>query len=144
MERAIVTFPLNSKRLQLYQVQQIAGVLDFPTTASSSDLLVMVCGKLHDNNHDPSNVEVVATETEGGEELSLQDMDGMFLRVPVLKEELSGTSLAPGSEVSVPTLVSGSSRTSPARDSEKRESFSLEEKCVEEILSLMKTELTNT
>ena len=73
MERTTVTFPLNSKRLQLYQVQQIAGALDFPTMASGSDLLVMVCGKLRDNNHDPSNVQVVATKTEGGEELSLQD-----------------------------------------------------------------------
>ena len=125
-------------------MQQIAGALDLPTTASGSDLLVMVCGKLCDDNNDLSNVRVVATKTEGGKELSLQDMDGVFLRVPVLKEELSGASLAPGSKVSVPTLVSGSSRTSLARDSAERKSFSLEEKHVEEVLSLMETELTNT
>ena len=52
MERATVTFPYNSKRLQLYQVRQIAGALDFPTTASGSDLLVMECGKLCDDNYD--------------------------------------------------------------------------------------------
>ena len=40
--------------------------------------------------------------------------------------------------------MSGSPRTSLARDSEESESFSLEEKRVEEVLSLMKTELTNT
>ena len=61
------------------------ATVDLPTTASGSDLLVIMCGKLHDNNHDPSNVQVVGTKTEGGEELSLQDMDGVFLRVPVLK-----------------------------------------------------------
>jgi len=68
---------------------------------------VIVRGKLRDNQRDPSNVQVVATKSEEGEKLSLQDMDGEFLTVTVLKEEL----LAPGSEVSVPTLVSGSSRT---------------------------------
>ena len=101
----------------------------------------MVCGKLHGNNYDPFNVLVVVTNTERREELSLQYMDGMLLRVLVLKEELSGASLTPGSEVSVSTLVSGSSSTSPARDGE---SFSVEEKHVEEVLSLMETDLTNT
>jgi len=46
----------------------------------------MVCGKLCDNEHDLSNVQVAVTRTEEREELSLQDMDGVFLRVPVLKE----------------------------------------------------------
>jgi len=111
-ERATVTFPLNSKRLQLHQLQKIAAALDLPTTASGSDLLVIVSGKLCDIKHEPSNVQVVATKTEEGEELSLQDMDGVFLRVPVLKE-LSRGSSAPGSEVPVPVLESGSSKTSP-------------------------------
>jgi len=82
-------------------VQKIAGALDLPTTASGSDLFVIVSGKLHDIKHDSSNVQVVATKTEEGEELSLQDMDGVFLRVPVLKEELSIGSPAPGREASV-------------------------------------------
>jgi len=120
-ERTTVTFPLNSKRLQLYQLQKIAGALDLPTTASDGDLLVIMSGKLHDIRHDPSNVQVVATKTEEGEELSLQDMDGEFLRVLVLKEELSRGSAAPGREVLVPTLLSGLSRTSPAPNSEERE-----------------------
>jgi len=83
----------------------------------------------------------VATKTEEGEELSLQDMDGVFLKVPVLKEELSRGSPAPGREVSVPTLLSGSSITSPAPNSEER---ALEEKHLEEVLSLMQTELAKT
>jgi len=41
-------------------VKQIAGALDLPTTASDNDLLVMVCGRLHDNQCDPFNVQVVA------------------------------------------------------------------------------------
>jgi len=45
-----VTFLPNSKRLQLYQVQHIAGALDLPTTASGNDLLVIVHGKLRDSS----------------------------------------------------------------------------------------------
>jgi len=56
-------FLLTQKRLQLYQVQQIAGIVALPTSASGSDLLVMVCGKLHDNKHDPCSDQVVATKT---------------------------------------------------------------------------------
>jgi len=44
LDKVTATFPLNSKRLQLYQAQQI---LDLLTTASGDDLFVMVCGKLH-------------------------------------------------------------------------------------------------
>jgi len=48
-KKVTATFPLNSKRLQLYQVQKIAGALDLLTTASGNDLFVMACGKLHEN-----------------------------------------------------------------------------------------------
>ena len=43
-----------------------------------------------DNELDPSNIQVAVIRTEEGEQLSLQDMDGVFLSVPILKEELSG------------------------------------------------------
>jgi len=82
-----------------------------PTTASGNDLLVTVCCKLHDNEHDPSNNEVAVRITKEGEELSLWDKDSVFLRVPVLKEELSRASSTPSKEVSIPALESGSLRT---------------------------------
>ena len=58
-----------------------------PPTATGSDLVVMVSGKLCDIKHDPSNIQVVATKTEEEKELPLQDIDGVFLRVLVSKEE---------------------------------------------------------
>ena len=47
----------------------------------------MVSGKLCDIKHDSFNIQVMATKAEEGEELLLQDMDGVFLRFAVLKEE---------------------------------------------------------
>jgi len=46
-------------------------------------MLEMICGKLTEENHDPSNVQVVATKTEKGQQLSLEDLNGVFLIVPV-------------------------------------------------------------
>ena len=60
-------------------------------------------------------------------------MVGVFLRGPVLKEELSRGSPAPGSEISVPVLESGSSG--------ERER---EEKHLEKVLSLQQAELAET
>ena len=112
-ERATVTFPLNSKRLQLHQLQKIAAALDLPTTALGSDLLVIVSWKLCDIKHEPSNVQVVATKLRKEKNCHCRIWMVYFLRVPVFKEELSRESPASGSEVSVPVLESGSSRTSP-------------------------------
>jgi len=57
------------------QVQHIAGALDSASGKYSViSVGVMVCGKLHG---DSSNVQVVATRTEG-EELSFQDVDMCF------------------------------------------------------------------
>ena len=86
--RTTLTFPFNSKRLQLHHIQLIAESLCLPTTASASDLSVMIGGKLCENNHDPSNTQIVITQSEEGEELSLQDMDGVFLRIPAVKSTL--------------------------------------------------------
>jgi len=103
----------------------------------------MISGKLGDIKHDPSNVQVVDKKIEEGE-LSLQDMDGVFFKSSSLKEELSRGSPAPGSEALVPVLESSSSRKSPTPYSGKRESFSLEEKQLEKVLSLHQTELAKT
>ena len=87
-------------------------------------MLVMISGKLTESSHDPSNVQVVATQTEEEEELSLQNLNGIFLTVLVGKIELLRTSLpVSGRELSVPTLVSDSSRTMPDLDSEASNEF---------------------
>ena len=41
-----VVFPLNSRRLKLYQMQQLAQVLELPIKAPSNDLRVIVEEKL--------------------------------------------------------------------------------------------------
>ena len=80
--KTTMIFPLISKILQLHHIQLIAIGLSLPTAASAGDLSVMISGRLHENNHDPSNTQVVITQSEEGEELSLQDLDGVFRRIP--------------------------------------------------------------
>jgi len=150
-----LNFPLSSKRLKLYQLQGIAKALGLPS-ASSDDLLVMISGKLTESDHNPSDVQVVATLTEEGEELSLQDFNGIFFTVPIGKTGLSRiSSPVSGKEMLVPTLVSDSSRTTPDLDIEvtselddftlqDKGSFSNEEKHLEQVLSLLSAELATT
>ena len=83
--RTTLTFPFNSKKFQLHHIQLVAESLCIPTTVSASDLSVMISGKLHENNHDPFNTQIVITYSEEGQELSLQDMDGVFLRIPAVR-----------------------------------------------------------
>ena len=73
-------------------------------SALGDDMLVMICGKLTKENHDPSNVQVVATKTEERQQLSLEDLNGVFLKVTVNTTEF---------RISVLTLVSDLSRTTP-------------------------------
>lgn len=79
-----IAYPLNSKRLKLRHVQHLASNLNLPTTATRSDLEVMISGKLAETNHDATNIQVVLTQSEEGEQLSLKDMDGTFLVTPIL------------------------------------------------------------
>ena len=74
-----------SKRLQLHHLQLIAKGLDLPSAASASDLFVMISGKLYESNHDPSNTQVIIAQSVEGEVLSLQDVSGVFLKVPVFE-----------------------------------------------------------
>jgi len=70
-------FPLNSKRLKLYELQRLVQALELPTTASSDDLRVM---KLRAMDKNPPDTQVVVdVEKERVENLSLQDKDGPFL-----------------------------------------------------------------
>ena len=74
----VIAYPLNSKRIKLQQIQHLASALDLPATASRGDLEVMICGKLTEMNYDTTNVQVVITQCEDGEELSLRDIEGTF------------------------------------------------------------------
>ena len=85
------TFPLMSKRLKLQQKKAIATALELPTSATGDDLTVMITGKLQELDHNPTSVQVVVTNSEEGESLSLQDVDGVFLQVPTSKDMLKTT-----------------------------------------------------
>ena len=77
-------FPLNSKRLKLYQLQQLAQALELPIKAPSNDLRVLVEEKLRAMDRILLDTQVVVDlQVEGTENLSLQ---GQFLHVvsPVL------------------------------------------------------------
>ena len=52
-----VVFPLSSRRLKLYQLQQLAQALELPTSASSDDLRVMVEEKLRAMDRNPLNTQ---------------------------------------------------------------------------------------
>ena len=43
-----VVYPLNSRRISIAQLRQLAQALGFPVTASSADLQVMVEEKLRE------------------------------------------------------------------------------------------------
>ena len=67
-----ILFPLSSRRLKLYQLQQLAQALELPTGASSDDLRVMVEEKLRTMDRNPFNTQVVMNlQEERIENLSL-------------------------------------------------------------------------
>ena len=136
--RTTLTFPFNSKRLQLHHIQLIAESLCLPTTASASDLYlsVMIGGKFCENNHDHSNTQIVITQSEEGEELSLQDMDGVFLRIPAVRSTSLRILPSPSSEVSV--------ELQPVSALQENINFSAEVECLEHLLSTMKEELVKS
>ena len=73
-------FPLSSRRLKLYQLQQLAQALKLPTNASNNDLRIMVEEKLRAMDRNPLSTQVVVDlQEEGTENLSLQDEEGQFL-----------------------------------------------------------------
>ena len=42
----------------------------------------MICGRLREENRDPSNIQVTVSQSGEAEELCLQDVNGVFLRIP--------------------------------------------------------------
>ena len=94
---------------------------------------MMISGRLHESNRDPSNTQVVITQSEKGEEVSLQDMDGVFLRIPASECASPRTSSVSSSELSVELQ-----NTSVLQENN---GFSAEELCLERVLSSMEQEL---
>ena len=127
--KTTLTFPLISKS----HIQLIARGLSLPTAASAGNLSVMISGRLHENNRDPSNTQVVITQSEKGEELSLQDMDGVFLRIPASECASPRTSSVSSSELSVELQ-----NTSVLQENN---GFSAKERCLERVLGSMEQEL---
>ena len=95
MKDAVVggkVYPLNSKRLKLRHIQHLASALNLSTTATRSDLEVMIDGKLAETSHDTTSVQVVIAENKEGEQLLLRDMRGNILVTPTLLFEASRSS----------------------------------------------------
>ena len=82
-ERHMV-FPLSSRRLTSVFINQLAAAMGLPTKASAAEVLLIIEGRLSDDEREPSNVQVVAKELEDGSgvHLQLQDIDGIFLEAP--------------------------------------------------------------
>ena len=83
-----------------------------------------------------SKVQVVITKSEEGEELSLQDIDGIFLKIPPEQCASPGTTPAPISEVSVDlqdTFIL-----------QETHDFSAKIRCLEHVLSSLQQELDDT
>ena len=80
-----VVYPLNSKRISLAQLRQLAQALDIPVAASMADLKVMVEEKPRELERDPVNVQMVVKEIpDGSQSLELQDESGTFLEATAL------------------------------------------------------------
>ena len=71
--------PLNSRRLTVRVLRQLARELGLPGSASASDVRPLIEGALNDLNREPRNVQVLLLEAEAGITVSLQDEDGVFL-----------------------------------------------------------------
>ena len=77
-------YPLIYRCIDIKQWRLLAQSLDLPVTGTSSDLQVMVEGKLKELEQDPANVELVMKEVSGGlQRLELHDEGGAFLEVSV-------------------------------------------------------------
>ena len=95
--RATKPLPLNSKRLKVLHVKQIAASMTLPTTGSADEVRQMIKGRLADMGKDPRHVQVLIPEAEGAH-LQLQDVDGVFLDVAPEEDEHGRESSPEGSE----------------------------------------------
>ena len=95
-----IAYPLNSKRFKLRHIQHLARALNLPTSATRGDLEVMISGRLAETNRDTTNIQVIVTQGEEGEQLSLRDMEGIFLVTPPILPLLVSKSSTPCEEES--------------------------------------------
>ena len=97
--------PLNSKRLKVAYMQQLARALEVPTAASSDDVRQMIEGKLRQMGREPPNVQVIVQQGIGQSRvhLSLQDADGVFLEAePETEPEWGATEDPPTTDERAP------------------------------------------
>ena len=122
-----IAYPLNSKRLNLRHIQHLASALNLPTTATRSDLEVMISGKISETSHDATSIQVVIVQSEEGEHLSLRDIKGTFLVTPLL-----------------PVVTSRSPTPSQENSDlkEEAESFTAEMTQLENVLQMLEEETT--
>ena len=62
-------------------LRQIAGGLGASTTAAAREVRTLINTKLGEMGKDPKSVQVVLHEGEGGMGITLQDAEGVFLRI---------------------------------------------------------------
>ena len=81
------TLPLNSRRLTLRYLKQLAGALGVPRTVSASDIRQLVEGAITELGREPRNVQVLLREAETGTTVCLQDEGGLFFTAAPLDTE---------------------------------------------------------
>ena len=62
--------PLNSRRLTITMLKQLAGALGLPRSASADELRQLISGQLEE----PMQVQVVLQKTETGVHITLRDV----------------------------------------------------------------------
>ena len=120
-----VAYLLNSKRLKLRHIQHLASALNLPTTATRSNLEMMISGKIAETSHDTTSIQVVIVQSGEGEQLSLRDIKGTFLVTPPLSVVASRS----------PTLSHGNYDNKKAA-----ESFTAEMAQLENVLQMLEEE----
>ena len=114
-------YPLNSKRLELRQIQHLASALDLPITATWSNLEAMINGKLAETGHDTTSIQVYnyCSEWRG--------------RTIIIKRH-------EGTELVTPPLPMAANRSSPIpshKDSDYKEGFTVKMTQLQNLLQIL-------
>ena len=72
------TFPLNSKRLNVARIGQLAAALDVPAGAAADEVRQMLGEKIRTLGHDPANVQVIVKGEGNNSSLYLVDDTGVI------------------------------------------------------------------
>ena len=91
------TLPLNSRRLDAWHLQQLAVLLELPTSASIEDTRQMIDGKLIEKGKQPQNVQVIIKKTACTEIIiHLTDSEGVLTQSnPTIRRR----GISPASEI---------------------------------------------